>query len=433
MLWPCSAVRVRPGPPCRDGKAEKIIVMKAERALYLVRGGEVMRSYQVALGRQPKGTKLYQGDGRTPEGHLRDLGLQRAEPVPPLLARVLSERARPGGGARPGAVDRRGHHGPRPGAGAAQLRNRALALQLDQRLHRRGRRRDRGDLAAGGDRDADRDPAMIPPGANQRRPARSNRNAGRDWRFPAGPFRCYLRLAIPRVRTRRESMMKKLTILAPAAAVAVGLLALGGCATKGDIESAAVRDRRPALLDRLRSTPRPPGPRPTLAARRCRCRRRRGFGRRCEPEGRPDLPRRPAQVGRCRRGAGCVPAPRRVRRRSAELKAGLDPPAVVPEIGMTSPGRDRSPRCRPLPFAYLVARRQLLPCWRCCVDGAVVAAQARAAAEFRTGDLIGEPTYYHHARRRDAARHRAGAQSRRARDLGRQSRASTLGSQAPRP
>ena len=51
-----------------QGKAEKIIVMKAERLLYLVRGGEVMRSYQVALGRQPRGTKLYQGDGRTPEG-----------------------------------------------------------------------------------------------------------------------------------------------------------------------------------------------------------------------------------------------------------------------------------------------------------------------------------------------------------------------------
>ena len=31
-------------------------------------------------------------------------------------------------------------------------------------------------------------------------------------------------------------MMKKLHILAPAAAVAVALLALGGCATKGDIE-----------------------------------------------------------------------------------------------------------------------------------------------------------------------------------------------------
>jgi len=49
-------------------KADKIIVVKTERRLYLVRGGEVMRSYQVALGRQPRGTKLYQGDGRTPEG-----------------------------------------------------------------------------------------------------------------------------------------------------------------------------------------------------------------------------------------------------------------------------------------------------------------------------------------------------------------------------
>ena len=49
-------------------KADKIVVVKSERRLYLLRGGEVMRSYQVALGRQPRGTKLHEGDGRTPEG-----------------------------------------------------------------------------------------------------------------------------------------------------------------------------------------------------------------------------------------------------------------------------------------------------------------------------------------------------------------------------
>ncbi len=53
------------------GIAEKIIVVKTARLLFLVRGGEVMRSYRVALGRQPKGTKIYQGDGRTPEGSYR--------------------------------------------------------------------------------------------------------------------------------------------------------------------------------------------------------------------------------------------------------------------------------------------------------------------------------------------------------------------------
>jgi murein L,D-transpeptidase YafK len=52
----------------RPAKADRIIVEKTERRLYLLRDGEVMKSYLVALGRQPKGTKLYQGDGRTPEG-----------------------------------------------------------------------------------------------------------------------------------------------------------------------------------------------------------------------------------------------------------------------------------------------------------------------------------------------------------------------------
>jgi murein L,D-transpeptidase YafK len=49
-------------------KAEKIVVVKSERTLYLVRGGQILKTYRVALGRQPRGTKLYQGDGRTPEG-----------------------------------------------------------------------------------------------------------------------------------------------------------------------------------------------------------------------------------------------------------------------------------------------------------------------------------------------------------------------------
>jgi murein L,D-transpeptidase YafK len=49
-------------------KADKIVVVKSERKLYLVRGGQILGTYRVALGRQPKGTKLYQGDGRTPEG-----------------------------------------------------------------------------------------------------------------------------------------------------------------------------------------------------------------------------------------------------------------------------------------------------------------------------------------------------------------------------
>ena len=53
------------------GKADRIVVVKRERTLFLLRDGEVMSSYRVALGRQPRGTKIYQGDGRTPEGSYR--------------------------------------------------------------------------------------------------------------------------------------------------------------------------------------------------------------------------------------------------------------------------------------------------------------------------------------------------------------------------
>jgi murein L,D-transpeptidase YafK len=49
-------------------KADKVVVLKGERRLYLLRDGQVLKSYRVALGKQPRGTKLHQGDGRTPEG-----------------------------------------------------------------------------------------------------------------------------------------------------------------------------------------------------------------------------------------------------------------------------------------------------------------------------------------------------------------------------
>jgi murein L,D-transpeptidase YafK len=49
-------------------KADRVVVNKANRALLLYRGGDVIRSYKIALGRNPTGPKTRQGDGRTPEG-----------------------------------------------------------------------------------------------------------------------------------------------------------------------------------------------------------------------------------------------------------------------------------------------------------------------------------------------------------------------------
>lgn len=61
MLPPTARSRANP-------KADVVIVKKSERRLYLYSEGEVLRVYRVSLGRRPSGHKLWEGDGRTPEG-----------------------------------------------------------------------------------------------------------------------------------------------------------------------------------------------------------------------------------------------------------------------------------------------------------------------------------------------------------------------------
>ncbi|MDY0250101.1 MAG: L,D-transpeptidase family protein [Pseudomonas sp.] len=46
---------------------DKVLVVKSERALHLMRRGEVIKSYRVSLGKK-MGAKEYEGDQRTPEG-----------------------------------------------------------------------------------------------------------------------------------------------------------------------------------------------------------------------------------------------------------------------------------------------------------------------------------------------------------------------------
>jgi len=48
--------------------ADQVVVRKSERRLYLLRRGEVLRSYRIALGLMPDGPKQRAGDFRTPEG-----------------------------------------------------------------------------------------------------------------------------------------------------------------------------------------------------------------------------------------------------------------------------------------------------------------------------------------------------------------------------
>jgi len=56
---------------------DRVLVRKAERRLLLMRGGNVVRSYHVALGLSPVGQKERSGDSRTPEGSYR---LERRNP-----------------------------------------------------------------------------------------------------------------------------------------------------------------------------------------------------------------------------------------------------------------------------------------------------------------------------------------------------------------
>ena len=49
--------------------AEKVLVIKSERKMFLMNSGEVIKEYPIMLGLNPVGHKQVKGDNRTPEGH----------------------------------------------------------------------------------------------------------------------------------------------------------------------------------------------------------------------------------------------------------------------------------------------------------------------------------------------------------------------------
>ena len=51
--------------------ADKVIIEKAARKLYLLQDGEVFRTFDIALGIMPVGDKEREGDFKTPEGNYR--------------------------------------------------------------------------------------------------------------------------------------------------------------------------------------------------------------------------------------------------------------------------------------------------------------------------------------------------------------------------
>lgn len=63
--------RVMLRSPDKLPAVDHVLVRKAERKLFLMHGDVVVRSYKVALGLNPVGTKERSGDFRTPEGSYR--------------------------------------------------------------------------------------------------------------------------------------------------------------------------------------------------------------------------------------------------------------------------------------------------------------------------------------------------------------------------
>ena len=87
--------------------ADKLVVRKSERRLYVMREGRVLREYRIALGLNPMGHKQREGDYKTPEGTYRlvrrnprsdfFLSMEISYPNNDDTARAHRRRERPGG------------------------------------------------------------------------------------------------------------------------------------------------------------------------------------------------------------------------------------------------------------------------------------------------------------------------------------------------
>lgn len=55
-------------PTTARDKADKVVVLKAERKLVLMNKDQVLKTYRISLGGNPVGAKTWRGDSKTPEG-----------------------------------------------------------------------------------------------------------------------------------------------------------------------------------------------------------------------------------------------------------------------------------------------------------------------------------------------------------------------------
>lgn len=52
----------------KSAQVDSIVVYKSKRAMLLYSNGKLVKTYTIALGRNPIGAKEFEGDRRTPEG-----------------------------------------------------------------------------------------------------------------------------------------------------------------------------------------------------------------------------------------------------------------------------------------------------------------------------------------------------------------------------
>jgi murein L,D-transpeptidase YafK len=74
VVWADASIATTGFATARDAGlplADKLLVRKSERKLFLLRKGEVLRTYDIRLGLAPQGQKEREGDFRTPEGRYR--------------------------------------------------------------------------------------------------------------------------------------------------------------------------------------------------------------------------------------------------------------------------------------------------------------------------------------------------------------------------
>ena len=70
LLFLLPLIQSFPATAISDGTphVDRVLVIKSERRLYLIRDGKRIESFRVSLGQEPEGHKLFAGDNRTPEG-----------------------------------------------------------------------------------------------------------------------------------------------------------------------------------------------------------------------------------------------------------------------------------------------------------------------------------------------------------------------------